>query len=144
MRPVARACATALVAVEAESCALADALATALLSHSSIDAARDSMVRASRDGNLPSSVHRISLYARADGALVTAYPHAEARHEQTGRELRDMLRAVPAPVAVSHVRFDGLGLGLLPCCWLPFSCSSLPSSSYTIHPCAGAGDRTGQ
>ena len=93
--------APALVAVEdSESCALADALATALMTAPSVADARLWLVSSARDGRLPPSVRRVHAYCRSSDVLVSFEPHTEARWEETSAELRRAMREVPAPVAV--------------------------------------------
>ena len=94
------AAAPALVAVEADSCALADALATALMAAMSVDEARAWMVAAAGEARLPGGVHRIWAYSRASGELESSAPHAEAQRDVVSRAMLGAMRAIPAAVAV--------------------------------------------
>ena len=90
--------APALAAVEAESCALADALATALLVAGSVAEARGWICEAAAAGQLPPQVTRVWLCCREDMQLLCFEPHAEARAAAAAAALRRALRAVPHPV----------------------------------------------
>ena len=90
--------APALAAVEAASCALADALATALLVAGSVAEARGWICEAAAAGQLPAQVTRIWLCCREDMQLLCFEPHAEARAAAAAAALRRALRAVPHPV----------------------------------------------
>ena len=92
--------APATVAVEAESCAMADALATALMTAPSIGDLREWVAAAARDGALPTGVRRVYAHSRATDELVSFDPHVEGAQAGTAAMLRQALRAVPSPVAV--------------------------------------------
>ena len=94
--------APALVAVEADSCALADAIATALMAATSLDELQEMMSAAATDGSLPASVHRYWAYSRDGdgGVLVSGDPRVVASRERTAESLRSALRGVSSQVAV--------------------------------------------
>ena len=78
--------APATVAVEAESCAMADALATALMTAPSIGDLREWVAAAARDGALPTGVRRVYAHSRATDELVSFDPHVEGAQAGTTRD----------------------------------------------------------
>lgn len=100
--------APALVAVEADSCALADAMATALMAAPDISTARAWLAQSARDGALPLEVRRVYAYCRGTQALVSFDPHVEGAQQATATKMRAAMRSIPAPVAViSSPNSDG-------------------------------------